>query len=467
MEIVYCDTCGLRIPNTNVMRGVSAEGSILCEKCRPASTSGPADAQRIRRGSSATTLAAQRRTPKPVPLPALPSESPAPVSAPRGSNYDRPAPATRERHNSNSGMLIGAGIAFGCVSLLGLFFMFSGGSSIKSTQSSQKNRPEPSPTPATVQVPLAENKHPENRVQPDLQPAVAPIPGPAPSDSARTETFRSAVATPPEKPDLSHSSFVPAPGKSPFGKADPEEVAQKEYDILMNAMAKADNADKIKRLEAFIKAIDGNTFVASRARTTLSSLKKAEEATKPAPAPLVLPTPVAEAAAPANASGLVFKEDFENPVVYGVNYGSVSGDLPGGRAGKATKFSDNTGRDKRTGIYAFALQPSSEAFKTDTLIRFATGMKLQFMYYGDGYNLDVVLGYHLPGNGELHTVKHRLSAHKTNEWITCPIALTDFKNDDAPFTFPADACIARIEFWDFGGSLKPSYIDDIQLVVEK
>ena len=495
MEIIYCDTCGMRIPTDEVMRGVATDGSVRCAKCRgPAAAS---DRPPVRRGSSTTTLAAQRRTPLPTTTAA---SAPAPTSmmaAPRATNYDRPGAAARERQNSNSGMLIGGGIAFGCVSLLGLFFMFSGGSSTRSTLPAQgtfasaqiQSKPEAAPIPsapaapiapvtATTPLPIQTLPAPELRRTEAPASSAPPKPAPAFEENARREAEHAATQAKPDgtvaKPEATRP--VTAPGVLPSTKkADPEELAQQEFDVVKAAIAKADAPTQIKRLEEFVKTTDANTFAASRARAMLSSLKKDEaRKSEPVPAPPAIalnpaapaataaPMPNAAPGAPTSSGDTAFKVDFEGEV--GVNFSKVVGDLPGGRPGKALKLGCQGGSpDGRGGIYNFSYPQTSAVWKKGYLTRYKEGQKIRFKYYTDNSKLDLVVAYNVGTNPELKLVRRLVSEPKQNAWTDFEISLSELKEIDGGNKMPDGASILRVEFWAYGLVDRGCYLDDVEI----
>ncbi len=456
MEIVYCDDCGIRVPTNEVTRGLTDDGKVRCDKCRPSAVPLPALTGVSKRPSGdGITVAphpahghAHGYVPGPVPLP---NATPPRTHKKTQINTEKPPPRTSEASRQNN-MIIGLGIAGGFVMLVGLVFMFSGDKTEKKAAQSSSTTSSAASGTATRTETTVESTN-TRRVE-DTRTASA----------RQTGDALPQPQTPPPPPP-------PPPLAAPAGmggsnsKTDPEAIAQGAYDKVLLAIAKEDAAGKIKQLDQFVKDANPDTLAAARARAMLSGLKKAEEAANapppPPPAPPAAVTPEAPPAAVAAGSS-AFKEDFET-TAYGINFGTVTGSLPGNRPGKALKLGAGSGNDTRGGIYPYAYPNTSPIYKTTTLAVATEGMKVRFSYFNTHLSTDTVVGFIPPGTDDAKYCKVTNRDPKKGAWTSVELTLSDFKDDNQqPVKIPVGSRISRLEFWGYG--VGECYIDDVELI---
>ncbi|MCW8130292.1 MAG: NPCBM/NEW2 domain-containing protein [Planctomycetota bacterium] len=216
MQILYCDSCGFRIPEKDLTDGRAIrtpEGKVHCEKCLPGKTAG--------RSSSHKMVPAHRASEKTssIQIQTASGKSAAPAGA-------RPAPAARPGAKSNATAI---GIAVG-VAIAVLLIALMSGSSRKPVEEARPAQPAPVPPPAV----------PPARVN-----AVRPAPEPAPR-------------------------FVPQPDPVP-AEAAPDEKA---FVLLTRFEGReaGDAAGRVARIEAYLETYK-DSILAARARALLAEWK--------------------------------------------------------------------------------------------------------------------------------------------------------------------------------------------------
>jgi len=274
MQIIYCDTCGFRIDESEVKQAQSA-GQVICVKCRAAAS----------RAATATGIVARKSSVKITPVAA---------SQKKGESVrktDAAAHSHRVQAPTGSNAAIGAVIA---VVILG------GGGAFWLSTRGDKNRPPSAAAAAKSETPKA------NATKPDLKPKK--------NESAPAKVWK--------EPDLRRD-----PREAMLEKSNVEvAVFEKEADAEFARVARFENlaADdfegRIKRLKDFIDKYK-DAVVASRARIDVERLLKA-----PRNAP---PLNVSAEVLPASlADGVVAHWRFESE-----ENGTLSADFPKGYQG--------------------------------------------------------------------------------------------------------------------------------------
>ncbi|MBI3832678.1 MAG: hypothetical protein HY291_24360 [Planctomycetes bacterium] len=263
MQILYCDSCGYRIPERDVAdgRATAVGGKTLCEKCRPA-----AAAEKPSKSSNATIPLAGK-----VSVTRESSTSVMPVRFSESSAPARAIPAAKPQANSNATVI---GIVMGlAAALLLVAFLFS--SSPKSA---------PGPERSAVQGPTP------------------PIAHPAP-ETPRPPSQQQPV----EKPVAEHA---PQPVADPEAEAHAEKEASDAFDAVtrFEGLAEDDYKGRAARMGEFI-AKYGGSVVSVRARKMQGELKVRAAGTPAAPAADPAAPPVTAGVAKPAATAVFLKQD--------------------------------------------------------------------------------------------------------------------------------------------------------------
>lgn len=226
MQILYCDSCGFRIPERDLTEGraVREADRLLCEKCRP----GKPVSERVSRTSQQRIIPATRSATPPSEV-SIPSPVRSTAIAPGAA---RPQAAIRQGKNSNA---VAIGVAAGLLlTAVVLTLAFSG------------SKPTPAPSKAqTTSMPAS------------LPP---PLPHTVP------EPIRPKPATEPQPPIQPEAQTA---------KTGPEQEAQAAFETLarFEGLGEEEYEARIQRIEAYL-AQYGNEIVAARARRLLASLQQ-------------------------------------------------------------------------------------------------------------------------------------------------------------------------------------------------
>lgn len=250
MEILYCDRCGIRVPEKDLEdgRAVRNETSVVCAQCHKIKTVKPAGASR---SSGAHLLPGASKTEKRSEVAVKPAQKAA--GTPGGTAaMHRPSTITRAENPKSAQATI--------LVIVGVLVLGVGG--LLALRSGEKPTASVSPKPEASSLST-----------PGLSPKLS-LPTPSP---AAAKTVTDPAAQPPTPPDAEIS---------------PEEKeAQAAYEILLQfeGLAPEDRAGRLQRIEAFV-AKYGGTLQAARARVL------ADEYRTPKP-----PTPVVEVPLTPNA----------------------------------------------------------------------------------------------------------------------------------------------------------------------
>ena len=433
MEIVYCDTCGFRVPEQDLAQGrvVRADNKVYCAKCAPAAAPGNAEAPSRKIGSKQIpAVEVPRRHGSSINIPA-----PAPVHEPRR------AAATTVAHRPKSNFVpIAMGVS-ACVVVLGLMLL-SGGKPQETRET--KKEPDAPKTPMAGGAGGDRDNPPDKHLGPQFLENADPAKRNPPPDTPK------------------HADPAPIIPNT-IKKDDPETAAADAFGKLksFDGLDAGDKAGRIKRLEEYV-AKYGDTIASARARTMLDDLKKPDAPKTnpppppPPPPPLATPdNPAATQAAPKTSPNdtTLLSENFDGPRCDWLHFAEITEGPPGSN-GKVMKL-ESKDWFSRGVISNWAQKPGWDRSCEFPL---ADNTRIRFRYYNESVQ-ELAVGVSIKGEDKRYF--HKFDATVKKAWIEGDAAVADFVQEDTNAHIKPGAVFNQIDFATSGPGMNVFYIDDL------